>query len=196
MDEIINKLLRLKAPVKAALTIGVLVLAGGLYYVLLYMDLADNIASARSQQQQLQVEKESYEKRKREYVAYRDELRKLQEEQRELLKALPKKGEMATFTQNIGEQAELAGLEVLNLSFEAEVPEQDLYVKIPVKMEVRGTYHSLTKFFKNVSELRRIVNIEGLTMGAERSADTGPPKLRSRFIAATFRYTDKPGAAQ
>jgi type IV pilus assembly protein PilO len=195
MNELVTKVMRLKAPLKVAVTAGVLALFGAVYYFLFYTDLAADIASANQGQAQLRQEKESYEKRKKEYVAYREELKKLQEEQRELLKALPKKAEIPTFISNVQEQAELSGLEVLNLKIENEVPEE-LYIKIPVLMEVRGPYHSMTKFFKNVSELRRIVNIENLIITVEGKAeDPGPPKLRARFIAATFRYVEKGGGS-
>jgi type IV pilus assembly protein PilO len=195
MNELLAKLMRLKAPVKAGVTAGALLAIGGLYYFLFYGDLSQDIASAEQAQVQLKQEKESYEKRKKEYVAYREELKKLQEEQRELLKALPKKAEIPTFISNIEEQAQLSGLEVLNIKIENEVPEE-LYIKIPVGMEVRGGYHAMTKFFKNVSELRRIVNIEGLAISVEagKPEDIGPPKLRARFVAATFRYVEKGGS--
>ena len=194
MNELLTKLMRLKTPFKAAITAGVLVLFGAIYYFLFYTDLAQDITAANQGQVQLKQEKESYEKRKKEYVAYREELKKLQEEQRELLKALPKKAEIPNFISNIQEQAELSGLEVLNIKIEAEVPEE-LYIKIPVAMEVRGPYHSMTKFFKNVSELRRIVNIEnlGILVDGAKPDDTGPPKLRAKFVAATFRYVEKGG---
>lgn len=194
MNDALAKLLRLKAPLKAAVTLGVVAALGAVYYTLFYVELSENIAATQSQYQNLLSEKESYETRKREYVAYRDELRKLQEEQRELLKALPKRAEIPTFISNVQEQAELSGLEVVTLTIEPEVPEKDLYVKIPVRMEVKGGYHALTRFFKNVSELRRIVNIETLSMSVERGPDeAAPAKLRVKFIAATFRYVEKPG---
>jgi type IV pilus assembly protein PilO len=194
MNELVTKLLRLKAPLKAAVTAGVVLALGAMYYFLFYQDLAADIASASQSQAQLKQERESYEKRRKEYVAYREELKKLQEEQRELLKALPKKAEIPTFISNIQEQAELSGLEVLNLKIENEVPEE-LYIKIPVAMEVRGAYHAMTKFFKNVSDLRRIVNVENLIISVEsKPDDLGPPKLKARFTAATFRYVDKGGS--
>ena len=129
MNELVTKLMRLKVPVKVAITAGLLAVLGGLYYLLFYGDLAQDIAVAKQGQQQLKQEKESYEKRKKEYVAYREELKKLQEEQRELLKALPKRAEIPTFISNIQEQAELSGLEVLNMKIDNEVPEE-LYIKM------------------------------------------------------------------
>jgi type IV pilus assembly protein PilO len=193
MNELITKLMRLRAPVKAAITAAVLAALCGLYYFLFYGDLAQDIVAAQQGQVRLKEEKTQYEKRKKEYIAYREELKKLQEEQRELLKALPKRAEIPTFISNIQEQAELSGLEVLNIKIENEVPEE-LYIRIPVAMEVRGGYHAMTKFFKNVSELRRIVNIENLGISVESKADDqGPPKLRAKFVAATFRYIEKGG---
>ena len=47
-------------------------------------------------------------------------------------------------------------------------------MKIPVKMEIRGAYHPIAKFFKNVSELRRIVNVEDLALDARAQATTEP----------------------
>ena len=193
MNELVTKLLRLKTPIKAALTAAVLGAMFGIYYFLFYGDLSSETGSAQSGQEALKKEKDSYEKRRKEYVAYREELHRLQDEQRELLKALPKKAEIPSFISSIQEQAELSGLEVLTMTIDAEAPEE-LYVRIPVRMEVRGSYHSLTKFFKNVSELRRIVNIENFGLTVERTDnESGLPKLRAHFIAATFRYVDRAG---
>ena len=197
MNEIIAKLLKLKTPAKIGITAAVAVAICGLYYVAFYQDVDESITRARASQEAAKHERESYEKRKTEYLAYRNELTLLQERQREILRALPKEQEIPSFISSIQEQAELAGLEVLTLNIDDELPEP-LYIKIPVKMEVRGSYHAITKFFKSVSELRRIVNVEELAMSPERSvaeADSDAPvKLRARFIAATFRYRDGKGS--
>ena len=195
MNELVAKILKLKTPAKIGLVAGIGIAVAGIYYVLFYQDLSDQVTALQQQQVQLRDERTQYEKRKSEYLAYRNELVHLQEQQRELLRALPKRQEIPSFVGNMNEQAELAGLEVLNLSIEQEVP-QDLYVKIPVKMELRGGYHAITKFFKSVSELRRIVNVENLQLAPERTgneAEGAPVKLRAKFIAATFRYADAVG---
>jgi type IV pilus assembly protein PilO len=198
MNELIGKLLKLKLQAKIGLVAGIIAVIAGGYYQFFYDDLSSSLSSARQAQTRLNDERTTYEKRKIEYLAYRNELQQLQEEQRELLRVLPKKDEMASFLSNIQEQGELAGLEVLTFNVGAEIPEE-LYVKIPVQMEVRGGFHAVTKFFKNVSELPRIVNIEDLNIGPERNpAGTGPDdsggptRVRAKFIAATFRYMDKP----
>jgi type IV pilus assembly protein PilO len=193
MNDFLQKLTRLKTPIKIAITAGLVAVILGIYGGLFYLDIQDQIKGAQARQVQLKGEKDNYEKRKREYQAYRTELTQLQQEQRELLKALPKKAEIPTFLSNLQEQAELAGLEIVSLTIEAENP-MELYIRIPVRIEVRGTYHSITKFFKNLSELPRIVNVEDLTLSVEK-ADMGiSPRMRAKFVAATFRYRDGGGA--
>jgi len=193
MNELISKLLKLKTPHKVALTLVVCLLMGGAYYQFFYADLSDSITGAEQTKIRLTEELRMYEQRKAEYLAYRNELKQLQEEQRELLRVLPKRDEIASFMSSIQEQAELSGLELLVFAPDPEMPE-DLYVKIPIRMEVRGGFHSITKFFKNVSELRRIVTIEDLVMNPERDAtkggDAGATRIKARFIAATYRYQD------
>jgi type IV pilus assembly protein PilO len=195
MNELIGKILKLKPIAKVGLTVGLMLVVGLIYNVMFYTDLSDQIKGARSTQETLKTERASYEKRKVEYLAYRNELIQLQEEQRELLKALPKKAEIPALLSGIQDQAELAGVEVITLSMDAELPEE-LYVRIPIRAEVTGGYHAVTKFFKNMSELRRIVNVENLSLSPMRQqGDDGraAPRIKAKFVAFTFRYPDKPG---
>jgi len=194
MNNFLQKLLRLKAPVKIAATLGVIVLIVGAYGGLFYLDIQDQIKGAQARGTQLQTEKRNYETRKREYQAYRTELTQLQQEQRDLLKALPKKAEIPTFLSNLQEQAELSGIEIVTLTIDAERPAQ-LYIRIPVRVDVRGTYHSITKFFKNLSELPRIVNVERLSLSIEKREAGLSPRMRAKFIAVTFRYRAIAGAS-
>jgi type IV pilus assembly protein PilO len=192
MNDILQKILRLKTPVKIAITGGLMAAIVGIYIMMFYMDLQDQIKAGEVRQRSLIAEKDNYEKRKKEYLAYRAELTQLQQEQRDLLKALPRRAEIPTFLSSIQEQAELAGLEVLNLTIEAESP-GELYVRIPVRIEIRGTYHTITKFFKNVAELPRIVNVENLALSVEKVEEAMSPRLRAKFYAVTFRYGDSAG---
>src|SRR5258708_16358866 len=198
MNDLVRKLLKVEMPAKMGVTGAGVVVVGLLFYQLLYSDISDDIKKAKAQESELRDEKASYAKRKGEYLSYRTELTQLQDEQRELLKALPKKAEIPSFIANIQEQAELAGLEVLQIDIAPEGA-HELYVKIPVRMAVRGTYHQIAKFFKNTSELRRIVNVENLTLTPERGTageqQNAPTRMRAKFAAATFRFKEAPAEA-
>lgn len=197
MQELIRKLLKLSAPKKVGVTMGAIALVGLMFYQFFYSDTAARAQSALAHRDELEQELTDYKKRQGEVLGYRKELQALQDEQRELLLALPKRAEIPTLLANLHEQAELAGLEVLSVDIGQDVP-QDLYVKIPVKIEVRGTFHQTTRFFRNLAELPRVVNIENLNMAPDKdrapAADAlsqAPPKLKTKFVAATFRYADK-----
>ena len=201
MDELLRKLRKLTPIKKVAVTAGVIVLAALLDYQLFYSDAVARVASAHAHEADLQDEMASYRKRQGEFRGLRAELDRLQAEQRELLRALPKRAEIPSFLASVQEQGELVGLEVLSVEIGQETP-QDLYLRIPVKMEVRGTYHQIARFFRNVSELQRIVNVENLILAPEKDKLVGidlqgatPPKLRAKFVAATFRFNDKPPGA-
>jgi len=208
MDELLRKLRKLSAGKKVGVTVGVVFLVALLNYQFFYSDAAARIVSAHAHQRDLQDEMTSYQRRRGEYMAFKAELEDLQKEQRELLKALPKRAEIPSFLASVQEQAELVGLEVLSVDIGQEAP-QDQYLRIPVKMEVRGSYHQIARFFRNVSELQRIVNVENLSITPDKDKGGGdgmgaaPPKLRAKFVAATFRFNDKttpaagaaPGAA-
>jgi type IV pilus assembly protein PilO len=197
MQELLRKIYKLNAPKKVGVTVAIIALLWFVDYQFFYGDTATRIASARAHQGELADELASYERRRGEYLGYRTELKQLVDEQRDLLRALPKRAEIPTFLANVQEQAELAALEVLSFEIGQETP-LDLYIKIPVKMELRGTYHQISRFFRNVGELPRIVNIENLSMTPDRDKVVGidlqgatPPKLRAKFVAATFRFNDK-----
>jgi Tfp pilus assembly protein PilO len=197
MNELVGKLIKLKPAQKVGATFLAVFVVCGLHYQLLYADLSDAISAAESAQRSLREEKATYEKRRIEYLAYRNELKQLQEEQRDLLRVLPKRDEMASFLSNIQEQAELAGLEIPVFSPDSEVPE-DLYVRIPVRMEVKGGFHAITKFFKNLSEMRRIVTVEDLSFvpeGPDKNSVNNGTRLKARFVAVTYRSVDVPEPA-
>lgn len=194
MDKRIEQIVNLKPQYKALATLGIIGVVCVAYWQFYYSDLSNDLTKAVRVIKDLEAEKASYDKRKKEYLAYREELNRLQEEQRELLKALPKKAEIPSFIAAIQEQAELSGLEVVNLTIGGEQP-TDVYVRIPINMETRGTYHQTAKFFKNVAEMQRIVNVQDLTLAPERGGtdvmDLGTVmKVRARFTAATFRFLD------
>jgi Tfp pilus assembly protein PilO len=69
-------------------------------------------------------------------------------------------------------------------------------------MSLTGTYHQINHFFKNVGDLKRIVNIENLSLEPV-SQTIGMDQqnlLKADFVATTFQFVDKgtqaPGGAQ
>ena len=69
MKELIAKLLQLKTPGKIGVTVGAIGVLALLFYQFFYSDVRDDIGRAEAQRGDLETEKTSYAKRKREYLA-------------------------------------------------------------------------------------------------------------------------------
>ena len=175
---------------KIGVLLGVLALLAGGYWYLFYSDLLEEKEQLQQEAEKLNREKKEYEKRKAEYLAFRNEVNALLEEQKELLRVLPKNDDIEQFIENVQAQIELSGLSKVSSVREAAQP-VEMYVKIPIRMSLLGTYHQINRFFKNVGDLKRIVNIEDLQLAP--SSETGAPanSLKANFVATTFQFVDK-----
>ena len=183
---------KLSTSAKAGAVAAVGLIVGIAYYFVFWSSLAVEKESLLAQKAILEQEKATYESRVQDYLAFQNEVAKLRAEQKELMRKLPRGAEIPAFLEQIHQQAEVVGVDVLQFSRMPEAP-KDFFSQIPVKMRVRGSYHRIAKFFRNVGQLRRIVNIEGLAL--QRSGETTGKDvtLDASFVASTFRFLDKGG---
>ena len=184
-----------KVPPRQKLAIGVLVAAliVGAYYALFYSSLLEEKAQLEEQLTTLTEQKREYENQKQEYLQIRSEIGRLLDRQKENQRILPKKDEIASLLDDIHAQADLSGLSVQNFEPKPEMPQQ-YHVKIPVGMSVTGTFHGLSKFFRNVGQLKRIVNVEDVAIGTPK-VDAKQVVVTGAFTAVAFRALDKAPAA-
>lgn len=123
----------------------------------------------------------NYEKRVKEQAEKDKELKKM-------LEVVPV--DSATIDHLMGtfqREAQGVGLE---LSRWIPQPEErfDTYAKIPVEVTAIGTWHEMGEFFRRVSEMKQVVNVEAVEMKYERNFDkSGFPLLEIDFVASTFR---------
>jgi type IV pilus assembly protein PilO len=193
MQQLFDRLAAVPLAAKLGALLGFVVLLTAGYWYFFYSDMQDELDSLQAQSEKLTKEKADYEKRKQEYLAFRNEVNSLLEEQKELLRVLPKTDDIEQFIENVQAQIELAGLtKVASVRDPAQPVE--MYVKIPIRMSLTGTYHQINHFFKNVGDLKRIVNIEDLTMTPAEGGGSNlgvSTQLNARFTATTFMFQDK-----
>jgi type IV pilus assembly protein PilO len=169
------------------LAFGLIALAiGAAYYFLIHSDLVDQVQGQTTKISQLKDEKSGYEAKKQKYMAFRAEVNKLLQMQKELVKALPTEADIHTLLQSIHAQGELSGLNILTFEQNAEV-KSEFYAKIPVKMVISGSFHQILKFFYSVGQLKRIVNITDLALSNPKASDAGV-LIQANFVASTFRF--------
>ena len=95
---------------------------------------------------------------------------------------------MSTFQR----EARSVGLEMAKWSPQGE-QFHDFYAKIPVEVAAVGSWHEVSEFFRRVSGMKQIVNVEHVAMKVSRdfADDTGFPLLEVEFTASTFRLLDE-----
>jgi type IV pilus assembly protein PilO len=115
------------------------------------------------------------------------ELAAAEEELKLALRLLPSTSEIPSLLKNITKLGNDSNLEFLFFSPQKEAP-MELYVEIPVSVEVRGTYHDVAGFFDRVGKLDRIVNVVDITMLPVKEFDT---TLRTACKAVTYRFKEE-----
>jgi type IV pilus assembly protein PilO len=194
MDALFDRLAGVALGVKLGVLMALLAAMGAIYYVNFYQDLVAQQERLAKEGQHLQQELSEYKRREQEYLAFRNEVNALLEEQKELLRVLPKADDIEQFIESVQAQVELSGLSKVSSVREGALP-VEMYLKIPVRMSLTGSYHQINRFFKNVGDLKRIVNIEDLQLQPADAKEAGPQggllHLKANFVATTFQFLDK-----
>lgn len=185
-----DKISSLPAAQKAALLIMVMAAVAAGWYFMYYDETRTKIATATGKTAQLNktlAEEKEIEKNLARYKAEIDELRAERDRMRD---RLPDNAEIADLLEKIHGQAKITGLEIAR--FERKPTEvESMYARIPVKMELVGTFNEVATFFFYLGKLTRIVNVEDIQLAAsgksreerERSND-----LLATCTATTFMY--------
>jgi type IV pilus assembly protein PilO len=118
---------------------------------------------------------------------FRNNMKKVEKDYRRVMKALPQKQEIPDLLESISEAGQVVGLEFLLFQPKAEI-KKDFYAEIPVSIQVAGNYHNVGLFFDRVSNLPRIVTIQGIKMTPLKGAD----KLITSCSAVTYKFIEEP----
>lgn len=127
-----------------------------------------NISKAETILRKLPVLKADYEKKKAEYEA--------------LKRALPEEKEISTLLKQVSDLGIKSGLTIkLWRPEKRRIHPSGIVYEIPVKVEMRGSYHRLGIFFSELTHLDRIVNIRNVTLGGAK------PKGKEAILNISFR---------
>lgn len=170
---------------KIAALVAVMVLLGAGGWFFYYQPVLDELDSLQKKHGSLRKELADAERRKKTYDDDRRKRDELERAAAKQLQILPPDTEIASFLNNLNAQADLVGLEILSVKPQTEQAAQ-YYARIPVKLQLRGTYHQLAKFFYLVGALDRIINIEDISLKTAEHDDSGVT-LSADVMATTFR---------
>lgn len=158
-----SALSRLNLAAKIGIGLSLMVLSGVVYFVVFYGDLATDIKAEQGKERQLRNDLDDAKKAQRAYQMDLAELADRQQRQRELNKILPATTEYPAFLSAIQSVANVAGVSLAAWTPQDEAADV-FYARVPMRLEFEGRFHQLAKFFYNVGQLDRIINIENISM--------------------------------
>ena len=189
-ESLFDKIEKIKMPIRIVILVGTVVLLVGAFIYLFYLPKTKEIENTTKNIAKLRQDL------KRAQLRAKD-LKKLQAQKvqvdlqfMEALKLLPEQKEIPNLLQKITQLGNDS-----NLDFRKFIPQkeraQDLFVEIPVSIEVRGNYHNVAVFFDKVGHMERIMNIMNVSMKPSAALSTD---LITTCTAVTYTIKGKPDA--
>jgi type IV pilus assembly protein PilO len=186
------------------------VLLGLLYYQFGYVAASETQAALEAQQSELLNQQSQLDADLETKKRLLQRMEELQQSIRANERALPTNAELPAFFDFLQRRAGEAGVSIRKWD-QSPSEKVDIYVRVPVKIDVSGSFSSLVKFFyllgpmsrdanqgarQTLAAGERIVSVEDLELGDAKVEDR-EVMLVARFVAATFYLdpTSQPGAA-
>jgi len=104
------------------------------------------------------------------------------------LKSLPESHETPGLLDDITFVGTTSGLNFVNINWQPEI-NKEIYIELPIDMEVIGTYHDFGNFVSKIAGLPRIVTVGDFTI--EGSKGKSLDQLTMKLQAQTYRYQDQ-----
>jgi len=171
---------------KLVILLGVLIAVPIGRYFLDWQGQLGAIESGRRDEQSL---KRSYVAKKKQAVnldLHKQQLREIDTQFGALLRQLPNKSQMDALLVDINQAGLGRGLQFELFKPAASEIQKEFYAELPIQVKVKGTYHDMGAFAADVGALPRIVTLNDIKIGAEKTGD-----LKMEATARTFRYLDE-----
>ncbi|UCF73646.1 MAG: type 4a pilus biogenesis protein PilO [Deltaproteobacteria bacterium] len=187
VDAYFDKISKLSMTHRVLIFAATVVVLVGLFIVLIYMPKTDEIAVVESELSTLDKKITDAKFAKRDLQKLEMELAAAQDELTLALRLLPTTSEIPSLLKSITKLGNDSNLEFLLFSPEKEVTKEELYVEIPVSIEVRGGYHDVAMFFDKIGKLDRIVNVVDVSIIPTQPNST---ILKTTCKALTYRFKE------
>jgi type IV pilus assembly protein PilO len=173
--------------------LGVIVVLAG-YLFGFYQPLDEERTAAQSRKTALQTQRRTEEENLRRYNTDQAELERARRRAESLQSVLPNDPDIPGFMRSVNNLAEAAGLQIRLIQPVAERAEQ-YYARIPVQLTLHGTFLSLARFFYQVAQLPRVINMENIKLATPtQDPTTREVRVVATVMATTFRGVARPAA--
>jgi type IV pilus assembly protein PilO len=188
VEQLIERINKLAAPVKAGIIAGIILLLTAGTYFLVITDLDTKISGLRAEQNAKEItlaEKQAIADNLNER---RKEMDTLEQKFQDALTQLPEKKDIEELLSQLSDVGKKSGLEISKVVPGNEASE-GFYSRIPISMAVSGNYNEIAMFLQEIANLRRIVNVSDLRL-ATPTIKGDKVTLTSEFMATTFRFSE------
>lgn len=186
-----------RLPLIAKIGVGAVLMAlvGLGYYVVLHTEVSTRIDNAKRQTAELENQLQQQRQAQLSYLADRDDLAMRQQKQRDLNKILPAETEAASFLSALQQVSNVAGID-LKAWLPMEEKTETYFAKVPMKLEITGKFHQISKFMYEVGKQDRIINMENIELSDPKVVGD-EVTLKARCLATTFHLlkTAKPAGS-
>lgn len=188
MELTAESLKKLPSKQKAYILVGILAVIAGLYWYLIYNPKSAELAELNVKLEKLQADLNESKAIAADLPRFKAEVARLNDELSNALQELPDKKEIPSLLTNISNLGVDSGLEFIRFKPINEVP-SGFYARVPVEINVKGTYHGVATFFDKVGRLSRIVNVTDVNMSGAKD-EGGRVILTTSCLATTFRFIE------
>jgi type IV pilus assembly protein PilO len=199
MASSLDKLAAAPTSSKALTLVLLLGLVGAAWYGLYYSDLLDDLQKAETATPSLMKKVKKEQAALKELSKYQGLINQLKQERNHMRDRLPEKPDISKLLEQIHNQAKIVGLAVERFE-RNESTKEELYAKIPVKMQLTGTFHQIATFFFYLGRLTRLVNVQdielktlGRKVGKNGNLDN---RIVANCAATTFMYLANKNTSQ
>ena len=180
----VGELTRVQRLLICVLTIA---LMGGSYYYFIFNPKNEVLKTLRTKHKTQVAKLATFKRKAKELKKYEAKMAKVQESFDIAMGALPEKKELPSLLRGVSNAGSRAGL-VFLLFQPAPVVDKEFYKEIPLSMNVEGRYHQIADFFFRVASLNRIVNINNVSMAADKK---GGGLIQMKCSAVTYMFAEQ-----
>ena len=186
---------RLPLAAKTGICLGAMLLVAAGYFFVFHADVEDDLSQAISTGASLSQDLSKARAAEQAYQKDLAELAEREQRQKELNQILPATTEYPAFLSAVQSAANVSGVSLSAWTPREKVPEK-YYAKVPMKVELTGKFMQIARFFYNVGQLDRIINMENISMTDPKMVDD-EMVLKTEALATAFHVVeDKPAASQ
>ena len=198
MEKFIERIAKAPLGAKIGAVAAALILVTALNYFVFAIPYGDPIKDVdakvkRVVKEQEQLDRDFIEKKSiaNDLNLYRRAKEILEQQLEDALAELPTEKNIDELLVLFQDRAQKAGLEIKTIVPEGERPE-GFFARIPIPMTVTGNYHEIATFFDSLGRLRRIVNVNDITLDAPHEVK-GKVVVNAKFLLTTFMFVDQKG---